>query len=198
MDYSLKRKFMLHIRIGFLVTLVALIAGFIFIPEIKTKPYQPRVTNVIRIDELISPVNVVKIPPPERVKLPVEAENDNEVEEETIPVTIFTDDGKVSVVEFQPPPFVPYDVAPKPVNIDRIKFEYPKSVVMLGIEGTVYLELWIDKEGNVRNVKLIKSLYPTLDKVAVENAKNIKFSPAMQRDKPVAVRYSFPVKFKLD
>jgi len=195
---NLKRMFMLHVRIGFLVAIVVFILGFVFMPEFETKPYQPRVEHVIRIDEMLSPVNVVKIPPPERVKLPVEAENDNDAEEETITVTIFTNDGKVPVIEFEPPPFVPYDVEPKLLNPDKVKFEYPKSVIMLGVEGTVYLELWIDEKGTVRNVKLTKSLYPTLDKIAIENARNLKFSPAMQRDKPVSVRCSFPVIFKLE
>ena len=195
MGYSLKRRFMLHIRIGFLVTLVAFIAGFVFIPEIKTEPYRVRVENVIRIEEMISPVNVVKIPPPERVKLPVEAENENEVEEETIPVTIFTDDGKVPGVEFAPPVFVPYEIPPKPLNLDKVDFDYPG---VFQIEGTVFLELWIDKEGNVRKVILVKSLHPVFDKVAIEGASKLRFSPAIQRDMPVAVRYSFPVKFKLE
>jgi protein TonB len=194
---NLKRMFMLNIRIGFLIAIVSCILGFIFLPEFGTNPYQPRVEHVIKVDDIISPVDVVKIPPPPRVKLPVEAESDDVVEEETIPVTIFTDDGKEPVIEFEPPPFVPYDVEPELLNLNEVKFKYPKSVRMLGVEGTVYLELWIDKEGNVRNVKLVKSLYSTLDKIAVQNAKNLKFSPAMQRDKPVAVRYSFPVKFKL-
>ena len=193
--YNFKRMFRLHIRIGFLTTLVALIAGFIFIPEIETKPYQPRVDNLIRIDEIISPVNVVKIPPPPRVKLPVEAENENEVEEETIPVTIFTDDGKVPGVDFAPPVFVPYEIPPKPLNLDKANFDYPG---VFQIEGTVFLELWIDKEGDVRKVILVKSLHPVFDKVAIEGARKLKFSPAIQRDKPVAVRYSFPVRFKLE
>lgn len=194
MDYGLKRKFMLHIRIGFLATLVALIAGFIFIPEIEIKPYQVRVDNIIRIEEMISPVNVVKIPTPERVKLPVEAENENEVEEETIPVTIFTDNGKVSQIGFEPPVFVPYEIPPKPLNLDKVDFDYPG---VFQIEGTVFLELWIDKEGNVRKVILVKSLHPVFDKVAIEGASKLRFLPAIQRDMPVAVRYSFPVKFKV-
>lgn len=199
-SYDLKRMLMLHLRIGFLVTLVALIAGFIFIPEIETKPYRPNVNTVIRIDNLPDRFeNIVKPPPPKRPKMPVAAESDADVEAETIDRTnLIDEDGKVSTVEFNPPPFVPYDVSPKPLNLDKVKFEYPKSVIMLGIEGTVYLELWIDERGDVRNVKLMKSLYPTLDRVAVENAKNLKFSPAMQRDKPVAVRYSFPVRFKVE
>jgi protein TonB len=194
---NLKKKFMLHIRIGFLVTLVALIAGFIFIPEIETKPYSPEVRRVIRIDNLPDQLqNIVKPPPPKKPKMPVAAETDEEVEAETIDKTdIIGEDGKVPGVEFAPPPFVPYEIPPKPLNLGEVDFKYPG---VFQIEGTVFLELWIDEEGVVRNVILVKSLHPAYDKVAIEGAKKLRFSPAIQWDKPVAVRYSFPVKFTLD
>ncbi len=196
-NYNLKRVFMLHIRIGFLVALVAFIVGFIFIPEFETKPYRPEVRRVIRIDNLPAQLeNIVKPPPPKRPKMPVAAETDAEVEAETIDRTnIIDESGKVSVIEFEPPPFVFYEIPPKPLNLDKVKFDYPG---IFQIDGTVFLELWIDKEGNVRNVILVKSLHPAFDKVAIEGAKKLKFSPAIQRDKPVAVRYSFPVHFKLN
>jgi protein TonB len=196
--YSYKRMFRLHIRIGFLITLVAFILGFMFIPEFEKKPYQHEVRTIIRIDKLNPPADIVRIPPPPRLKFPVAAKNDKEVEEETIPTTNFTDDGKTAEVDIEPPPFVAYDVPPEPLNLDKVKFEYPKSVIILGVEGTVFLELWIDKGGNVRNVILTRSVYPSLDKIAVENAWKLKFSPAIQWDEPVAVRYSFPVKFTLE
>jgi len=197
---NLKRMFMLHVRIGFLVAIVVFILGFVFMPEFETKTYQPKVREIIRIDNTPDQLeNIVEPIIPEKPKIPIAAETDEEVEAETIDKTNFVDDyGKISDIDFKPPPFVPYDVEPRLLNPDEVKFEYPKSVIMLGVEGTVYLELWIDEKGTVRNVKLTKSLYSTLDKIAVRNAKNLKFSPAMQRDKPVAVRYSFPVIFKLN
>jgi protein TonB len=197
---NLKKMFMLNVRIGCLITLVVFILGFIFTPEFKAAAYHPRVRTVIEIDKVPEQLeNIVEPLAPQKPKIPVAAKTDEEVEAETIDRTNVIDgNGKDSKVDFEPPPFVAYDVGPKPLNLDKVKFQYPKSVVILGLEGTVYLELWIDKEGNVRNVKLTKSLYPTLDKIAIRNAKNLKFSPAMQREKPVAVRYSFPVRFKLD
>jgi peptide/nickel transport system substrate-binding protein len=96
----------------------------------------------------------------------------------------------------EPPKFVAYEVPPKPLNLDRVVFPYPEVAKKLGLSGTVYLELWISKEGNVTNVVLIRSVHPILDKVAVENARQLRFSPAIQGNKPVAVRYSFPVRFQ--
>jgi protein TonB len=196
--YSFKKIFTLNIRIGFLVTLVVFILGFMFMPDFGKDSYQREVKRIIRIDKLNPPVDIVRIPPPERLKFPVAAKNDREVEEETIAKTNFIDDGKIVEVEFEPPKFVAYDVPPEPLNLNKIQFPYPEVARRLGITGTVFLELWIDKEGNVRNVILTKSVYPALDEVAIQNAWKLKFSPAIQWDKKVAVRYSFPVKFTLE
>ncbi len=194
---NLKRMFMLHVRIGFLVTIVVFILGFIFMPEFETKYYQPKVRTLIKIDKVPDQLeNIVEPLTPKRPKMPVAAETDKDVEAPTIDRTNFTDeDGKVPVIEFEPPPFVAYQVPPKPLNLDKVKFDYP---AVFQIEGVVFLELWIDKEGNVRKVILTKSLHPVFDRIAIEGAKKLEFSPAIQWDKPVAVRYSFPVHFKLE
>ena len=94
------------------------------------------------------------------------------------------------------PKFVPHEVPPKPLNLDKVPFTYPEVAKTLGLSGTVYLQLWIDKQGNVTNVTLVRSVHPILDKVAVENARKLKFSPALQGNQPVAVPLSFPVRFQ--
>lgn len=94
------------------------------------------------------------------------------------------------------PAFVPHEVPPKPLNLDKVSFTYPEVAKTLGLSGTVYLQLWIDEKGNVTNVTLIRSVHPILDKVAVDNAKKLKFSPARQGDRAVAVPLSFPVRFQ--
>lgn len=94
------------------------------------------------------------------------------------------------------PKFVPHEVPPKALNLDKVKFSYPEVAKTLGLSGTVYLQLWIDKKGNVTNIAVVKSVHPILDKVAVQNARKLKFSPALQGDQPVAVPLSFPVRFQ--
>jgi peptide/nickel transport system substrate-binding protein len=98
--------------------------------------------------------------------------------------------------EAELPKFVPHEVPPKPLNLDKVPFTYPEVAKTLGLSGTVYLQLWIDEKGNVTNVTLVRSVHPILDKVAVENAKKLKFSPAKQGNKAVAVPLSFPVRFQ--
>jgi protein TonB len=197
---DLKRQYPLHIRIGFLVILVLMILGFLFIPEIKGGTYEPKVTKAIRVDKLPPQLqNIVKPPPPVKPKMPVAAKSDEDVEAETIEKTDFTGlEKKEADVGFKPPPFVAYEIAPQPLNAGIMRSAYPEVARKLGKEGTLYLELWIDTKGTVRNVILTKSLYPPIDKAAKEKAYQLKFKPAMQRDKPVAVRLSFPVTFRLE
>jgi protein TonB len=197
---DLKKQYPLNIRIGFLVTLVILILGFMFIPEMKREPYKPDFSKPIRVDKLPPQLqNIVKPPPPPKPKLPVAAKSDEEVEAETIEKTDFSGlEKKEADVEFAPPRFVAYQVAPEPLNQEIMQGIYPDVARRLGIEGNLYLELWIDTKGTVRNVIIKKALYPAIDKVAKERAYQLRFSPAMQNDKPVAVRLAYPVVFRLE
>jgi protein TonB len=198
---DLKKQYPLNIRIGFLITLILLILGFKFIPETKREPYLPKFSKPIQVDKLPPQLqNIVKPPPPPKPKMPVAAKSDEDVEAETIEKTDFTGlEKKEADVDFAPPRFVAYEVAPKPLNESIMRQgTYPEVARRLGIEGKLYLELWIDTKGTVRNVIITKPLYPAIDKIAKERAYQLKFSPAMQNDKPVAVRLAYPVIFKLE
>lgn len=198
---DLKKQYPLNIRIGFLITLVLLILGFKFVPETKREPYLPKFSKPIQVDKLPPQLqNIIKPPPPPKPKMPVAAKSDEDVEAETIEKTDFTGlEKKEADVDFAPPRFVAYEVAPKPLNESIMRQgTYPEVARRLGIEGKLYLELWIDTKGTVRNVIITKPLYPAIDKIAKERAYQLKFSPAMQNDKPVAVRLAYPVIFKLE
>jgi len=95
--------------------------------------------------------------------------------------------------------FVPFEKAPVAFNFDSLRatLKYPEIAKKLGIEGTVYLHILVDKEGKVRKVKIQKGVYPALDQAALAFGRKLRFTPALQRDKPVAVWVSIPVTFHL-
>jgi TonB family protein len=65
------------------------------------------------------------------------------------------------------------------------------------ITGMVPVNFIIDREGNIVNPKVSKSLYPSLDEEALRVVKLIKgWKPGMQNGKPVACKVSLPVYFK--
>jgi len=202
--YDFRDVFRLRIRIALLLVIVALILGFFFSPEleIEVKPIDPEPDTVKFYPyEPEKLENITEIPENDLDDvLDNKISEDDEETENNLDVTNdfpFEND-KVADVSFNEVTFIPYDKAPVPLNLDEVKFKYPESMRMLGISGTVHLQLLIDKEGIVRNVVQMDSLYPVLDKVAFEKAWEVKFAPAMQREKPVMVWYGFPVEFKLE
>lgn len=77
------------------------------------------------------------------------------------------------------------------------KIEYPKMAMKQGIEGVVYLELFIDESGNIRRINVLKDPGYGFAEAAVAALEGITCKPAMMNDKPVAVRFRYPVRFVL-
>ena len=97
------------------------------------------------------------------------------------------------------PPTVPfYKVEIKPKPKDLPVPEYPATVRDAGIEGSAVVEALLDLDGSVMDARMLKSSgNQMLDAAAVEAALKAKFTPAMQRDKPVRVWVSIPYRFTL-
>jgi TonB family protein len=85
--------------------------------------------------------------------------------------------------------------APRPLHTPEPK--YTKSAKNLGIQGTVTLSAVIGIDGKAHDVKVVKSLEPTLDANAVEVVKTWRFTPATKDGRPVAVAIRLEVDFKL-
>jgi TonB family protein len=63
--------------------------------------------------------------------------------------------------------------------------------------GSSILSIIVDKDGSVRNVKVVRGLKPDLDAKAVETVKQWKFDPATKKGTPVAVELHVQVDFHL-
>ncbi|MDX2002935.1 MAG: energy transducer TonB [Chitinophagales bacterium] len=75
---------------------------------------------------------------------------------------------------------------------------YPEVARENDITGTVYVKFVVTREGNVRNVVLVKAIDPYLDQEAVRVVSSLSgFRPGMQSGKPVEVFYTIPIKFIL-
>ena len=94
-----------------------------------------------------------------------------------------------------PPDFVPYEK--EPTVVKRIEPKYPDLALRAGLEGTVYVKVWVDKEGKVRKVVLLKSDAPIFEDAAIAAAKQWVFTPAVMQKGPVSVWVSIPFKFRL-
>ena len=79
------------------------------------------------------------------------------------------------------------------------QMKYPAGAKKEGAEGRVMLGFTIDKEGNVKDVQVLRSLHPDLDAEAVRAVSSCteKWTPGTVDGNPVDVSFVFPVIFKL-
>ena len=78
------------------------------------------------------------------------------------------------------------------------KIVYPEIAKENGVQGRVTLQFTIDVDGSVKNVRVLRGVDSSLDKEAVRVVSSSpKWKPGMQRNKPVKVKYTFPVVFQL-
>lgn len=80
---------------------------------------------------------------------------------------------------------------------DNLK--YPVVDMEQGTQGRVVLRFVVGIDGNITDVKVLRSLSPTTDKEAIRVVKSMpKWIPGRQNGKPVPVFFSLPVRFKLE
>lgn len=85
----------------------------------------------------------------------------------------------------------------EPVQISRIQPAYPEEARKNGLQGIVKLSAVIDTKGTVAKVEPIESPDPTLAAAAVDAVRQWTYKPATLKGKPVKVRMTITVAFKL-
>ena len=76
--------------------------------------------------------------------------------------------------------------------------KYPELAKEKGIEGRVFVNFIIEKDGSISNVKILRGIGGFCEEAAVEMVKNMpKWKPGKQRGKAVRVKYTLPVMFRL-
>jgi protein TonB len=111
----------------------------------------------------------------------------------TGPVSIQND---VNIDDGPPPDFVPVEKQPVPVKSPPPG--YPEIARRAGVEGTVWVKIWVDKEGKARKAQILKSDAELFNQSAIDAAMQWVFTPAVMNNGPVAVWVSIPFKFKLN
>lgn len=101
--------------------------------------------------------------------------------------------------EYMPAPgeFVPVEIQAE--MIEEAVPEYPRQAKLAGMEAVVWVQALVDKNGNVREARVLKSSGSKagFDEAAIAAAKKCKFKPAIQNGRPVPVWVSFSIEFEL-
>ena len=66
------------------------------------------------------------------------------------------------------------------------------------IQGKVYVQFVVWKDGSIKDVKIVKGIHKTLDKEAFRVVNKMpKWRPGKQLGKVVNTKFTIPIKFKL-
>ena len=98
-------------------------------------------------------------------------------------------------VEAEPDTFTPVEKLPVPI-IQPVP-DYPEIPLRAGIEGTVWLRIWVTKEGKTKKAEVIKTESELFNQAAIDAAMKWVFTPAVMNNGPVAVWVTIPFKFRL-
>ena len=75
---------------------------------------------------------------------------------------------------------------------------YPANAINHNEQGRVFVHFFVEPNGTISNIKVIKGVSPSLDAEAVRLVKKMpKWIPGINKGKPVRVPFTLPVKFTL-
>jgi len=209
---NLQKYYMINLQIGFIVTLILLITLF-------RVNLQPRgefeivevEQEIIEMEEIIQTEQEITPPPPPRPPSPEPVPDDEIVED-----MFFDLDTEIDLdapLDMPPPPppsdddeeeepeiFTIVETMPELIGGMQAIYEhlrYPEIARKAGIEGRVVVQFIIDEEGNVVDPVVVRGIGGGCDEAAIEAVKQVRFTPGRQRGRPVKVRYSMPITFRL-
>lgn len=81
----------------------------------------------------------------------------------------------------------------------RSNLSYPRQAQRMGIEGTVLVRFVVNTDGSIQDVEVVRQVDPALDKAAMDAVLDSPhWKAARHQGKPVRVRMTIPIKFKLN
>jgi TonB family protein len=94
------------------------------------------------------------------------------------------------------PEFPGGEGALKKYLVDNI--EYPQAAREAGVQGRVFINFIVEKDGEITDVRVLRGIGSGCDKEAVRVIKNMpKWKPGMNKGEMVRVSFNLPVKFSL-
>lgn len=98
-----------------------------------------------------------------------------------------------------PDPAPPLLIAAIPVYRENPAPLYPRTAKRRGYEGTVLLEVLVNREGKVKELRIFHSSgYPVLDKAALSSVKKWVFEPGKRGNERIEMWVKIPVRFQLN
>jgi len=215
---DLTNKTSLFFSIGLALTLSIVVMAFEYktYDETDVKDLGKQLNNMEEILEV--PPTEQPPPPPPKIQQPqiIEVPDEEEIKEE-IKVEFdaeITEDTKVeaiTIVEVEQPKedvdeiFFIVEETAAPIGgmqafYDYVgkKLKYPAQARRMNVEGKVFVEFVVNRDGSIVDVKAIKGIGAGCDEEAVRVIQSAPaWKPGKQRGKPVRQRMVLPITFKL-
>ena len=193
------------------------LAIFLCVLEYKNiKPINSHVTSsliALEDEEIVEINKPLTIPPPPPVSIPdvVEVVKDEKVIDK--PVLLLDPEIDINIVievEEEPQPVVEeiFDIVEEmPEFIGGIEklyeylgnnINYPEQAKDFSIQGKVFVQFVVWKDGTIRDVKVVKGVHKTVDIEATRVVKSMpKWTPGKISGKAVNARFTLPIKFRI-
>jgi protein TonB len=216
---SLEDKKLFFLMIGFVMVLSLIYIGLEW-TQSEVTVYDTIDASLLaeeELDVIQTTQDVPPPPPPPPAPEVVEVLNVVENDQVTASIEIDTEDDKNKIVVVSAPVSAP--VIEEEDNVvfqvvetmpsfpggdaELFKFlsnsvKYPVIAQENGIQGRVICQFVVNRDGTIVDIEVVRSVDPSLDKEAVRVIKSMpKWSPGKQRGKPVRVKYTLPVNFRL-
>ena len=208
--------------VGYVIVLAFMFVAFEWTKRDVKIDTSQAVTDVVFEEEIEIPITeqpeVVVPPPPEAPSIAETltiVEDDADVEETTIASSEETGQAveikyvPVAVEEEEPEEQTIFEVVeqmpefPDGGMAGLMQFlskniKYPTIAQENGTQGRVTVQFVVNKDGSIVDAKVLRGVDPYLDKEALRVIGTMpKWKPGMQRGKPVRVKYTVPVMFRL-
>lgn len=208
---DIKRKYLRHCETGIILSLLIVISAFLYFPNIESyEQIIEQAQELVDVEDVVVTKHEQVPPPPPKPIIPIETPSDDVLEDIEIedtdldqqevvsapPPEIIEEEGEEIGVVF----FVAVEEMPKPIGgIAGIqsKIIYPEIAKRAGVQGRVYVKAYVDEDGNVKKVEILKGIGAGCDEAAIAAVLKTRFNPGKQRGKPVKVQVSIPIKFVL-
>jgi periplasmic protein TonB len=216
---DLTNKSLFFFSIGLFLTMGLVVAIF------ENKTYEEGVDLAVerKTDQMEEVMDVPPTdqppPPPPQVQQPqvVEVPDEEKIEEE-IQVNMdveSTDDTKVEAIEIKVEKEVEEDVnqiftiveeQASPIGGMKAfyeyvgsKMKYPAQARRMGVEGRVFCEFVVNRDGSLQDVKVIRGIGAGCDEEAIRVIQSApSWKPGKQRGKPVRSKFNLAIIFKLN
>jgi protein TonB len=208
---------------GLVLSLLAIVVLFTanFQFEDPDMVLTPAEQTSFEMEDILQTEQIIEQPPPPVALVPIEVPDEVIIEEtftfeseldldaqleltgpprQAVPPPPKTVVEEVEEEEIEPEIFVVVEQMPEIIGgIQKVYeyLEYPEMARTANIEGQVIVQLVIETDGTPSSPEIIRSASEILDEAAIKAVMKLRFIPGRQRDQPVRVRYSIPIRFEL-